>query len=189
VDKYLQMLHPVTAVLHWKVLSWLQGYNVQTVLDIGGVGKLTALSPHDVTEVNLTGGVDGCDLPYENESFDATVSVATLEHVHDHTAFIKEAYRVARKVTVHWFPMGANALKVEELKAKYGHWHPCRLPTFDEIQSVQTIRPWKIFRFMNCTEQLLMCMTLTLALKNAEVYDFIIENGDAWYGSVLIGEK
>jgi len=34
-----------------------------------------------------------------------------------------------------------------------------------------------------------MCMTLTLALKNAEVYDFIIENGDAWYGSVLIGEK
>ncbi|KPK02654.1 MAG: hypothetical protein AMK71_01500 [Nitrospira bacterium SG8_35_4] len=39
---------------------------------------------------------DGCDLPFKDNSFDAILSVATLEHVNNLEKFMNECYRVLR---------------------------------------------------------------------------------------------
>lgn len=39
---------------------------------------------------------DGCDLPFKDESFDAILSVATLEHVDDLDKFLRECHRVLK---------------------------------------------------------------------------------------------
>jgi len=39
---------------------------------------------------------DGCDLPFKDNSFDAILSVATLEHVNNLKKFMNECYRVLR---------------------------------------------------------------------------------------------
>ncbi len=182
-EKYLQMLHPVTAVLQWKVLSILKQYDIKTVLDVGGVGKLNELTDRFVYNANVTNilnPMDGCDLQFEDDKFDAVVSIATLEHVGDQSQFLNECYRTAKKVEVHWFPCGIYAEDVEALKKKYGHWHPCKIPVLpdDEDES-----------FINCGEHLLLCMTLTPSLKVPEVYDYVIKNHDMPYGAILIREK
>lgn len=207
-EKYLQMLHPVTAILQWKIISILRNYCIKTVLDVGGVGKLEALSDYHVTDVNIAKGmggagigvgilegVDGCDLPFEDNSFDAVVSIATLEHVGDHEQFLQECERVAKKVTVHWFPCGVWAENAEELKRKYGHWHPCNIPTlytglemFQESDTVR-VRYGELEKFVTCGEHLLLCMTLTPSLKAPEVYDYVVKNYDRPYGTILIREK
>lgn len=191
MDEYLKSLHPVTAVLQLKVLSILKEYDIKTLLDVGGVGKLAKLSHYDVSEANLASGVDGCDLPFENDSFDATVSVATVEHVEDPVRFLQECYRVAKKASVHWFPCGDYAQEVEDLKEKYGHWHPCQIPPKEFLRIDWTWMKinFKNESFTNCGEHLLLCMTLTPSLKTKEVYDYIIENYNKPYGAILIGEK
>lgn len=181
-EMYLQMLHPVTAVLHWKVLSILKRYDIKTILDVGGVGKLEALSDYSVNDVNITDGVDGCNLPFEDNSFDAVVSIATLEHVEDYKQFLIECDRVAKKVVVHWFPCGKWAKEVEALKRKYGHWHPCNVL----VHGIHLVPNWI---FITCGEHLLLCMTLTPSLKTPEVYDYVLKNYDKPYGTILIREK
>ena len=183
-EKYLQMLHPVTAVVHWKVLSILKRYDIKTILDVGGVGKLEALSDYLVNDVNIQDGVDGCDLPFEDNSFDAVVSIATLEHVTGQKQFLDECLRVAKRVNVHWFPLGTYAVEVERLKKKYGHWHPCTIPVLSAW-----IYYGEIEEFVSCGEHLLLCMTLTPSLKTPEVYDYVIKNYDMPYGTILIREK
>jgi len=185
--EYLKSLHPVTAVLHWKIMDILKGYDIKTVLDVGGIGKLDKLTQYHITNANIEFGVDGCALPFEDNSFDATVSVATLEHVIDPLVFLQESYRVAKKVSVHWFPCGCYAEKVEKLKKKYGHLHPCRIPNPVEIDDVGIDFLWE--EFSNCGDHLLLCMTLTPMLKAEEVYDYVVNYHDKPYGNILIGEK
>ena len=195
--KYLQMLHPVTAVLHWKVLSVLKRYDIKTVLDVGGVGKLETLSDYHVNDANIGDGIDGCNLPFEDNSFDAVVSIATLEHVEDQERFLDECDRTAKKVAVHWFPCGIYAEEVEELKKKSGYWHPCNIPTLYtglageifQTSDVLRIRHGELEDLVNCGEHLQLCMTLTPSLKAPEVYDYLIKNYDMPYGAILIWEK
>lgn len=187
-EQYLKAMHPVTAVLHWKILSILQQYDIKTVLDVGGIGKLNKLSDYDVTNANLARGIDGCNLPYDDESFDAVISVATLEHVHDQAKFLDECERVSRRRIVHWFPCGPYAEDVERLKKKYGHWHPCIIPYLDDIQAKPGIE-YDSYPFTHCGLHLLLCMTLTPSLKAPEVYDFIIQSEYDDYGLMLLGAK
>jgi len=180
-EQYLKAMHPVTAVLHWKILSILKQYDIKTVLDVGGTGKLRSLSQYDVSEANLRDGVDGCALPYEDDNFDAVVSIATIEHVHDQEKFLNECERVAKIVSVHWFPFGPYAEMAEQLKKKYGHYHPCNLPDKDIMQRGGC----ESEEFMTWGEHMLLCMTLTPTLKTPEVYDMIIEDYDLPYGLIL----
>jgi len=184
-EKFLKAMHPVTAILHWKVLSILKQYDIESVLDVGGVGKMEQLSSYKITNANIIYGIDGCALPYEDNQFDAVVSIATLEHVHDQAKFLEECERVTRKASIHWFPCGRFAEEAERLKSKYGHYHPCRLPNTNVLTEGGETR----CVFMNCGEHMLLCMTLTPSLKAPEVYDFIMENYDNPYGFLLIGEK
>ena len=184
-EQYLKAMHPVTAVLHWKILSILKQYDIKTVLDVGGTGKLRSLSQYDVSEANLKDGVDGCALPYEDGSFDAVVSIATLEHVHDQEKFLDECERVSRIVSMHWFPYGPVAEMAERMKKKYGHYHPCRIPYVEMIadKTIEGGYAWE--EFMSYKEHMLLCMTLTPSLKTAEVYDSIVQNNNVPYGGIL----
>lgn len=188
-NDYLKTLHPVSAVLHWKVLDILKEYDIKTVLDVGGVGKLEGLSGYEVTDVNVfkTGdvsplnGMDGCDMPFVDNSFDATVSIATVEHVKEPGMFLQECRRVAKKVSVHWFPNGGCAEEVEALKRKYGHWHSCNLKYRERPEFHEHF----IEHFTTCGEHLLLCMTITPSLKAIEIYDYILKKGDQPYGVIL----
>jgi len=187
VDEFLKSLHPIPTVLHLKIADILKRYDIKTVLDIGGIGRLGKLTDYDVTDANILNGIDGCNLPYEDNSFDASISISTLEHVEEPAKFLQECYKVAKKVSVHWFPYGDFAEKVEALKKKYGHWHPCHVHSLMTV-AIQEME-FKLEPFMNCEEHLLLCMTLTPSLKNKEVYNYVIHNGDKVYGAILIGEK
>lgn len=187
MNDFLQSLHPVTAVLHMKVIDILSRYDIKTVLDVGGVGKLNELMDclvYNANPTNIINPMSGCDLQFEDDKFDAVVSIATLEHVDDPVKFLQECYRVAKKVSVHWFPCGDYAEEVEELKDRYGHWHPCNIPDYSIIDEKYD---WE--HFMNCGEHLLLCMTLTPSLKNPEVYEYVLNNYKEYYGLILIGEK
>jgi glycosyltransferase involved in cell wall biosynthesis/tetratricopeptide (TPR) repeat protein/SAM-dependent methyltransferase len=39
---------------------------------------------------------DGCDMPFDDQSFDAILTIATMEHVHDVAKFLEESHRVLR---------------------------------------------------------------------------------------------
>ena len=188
-DEYLRVFHPAAMVMQWKVLSILRKHPIKTLLDVGGVGKIGYLTGYDVVDAGPQEGMDGCDLPYEKNTFDAVVSVATIEHVKDPVLFVKESFRVASKLTVHWFPGGPSAAAVEKMKTKYGHFHPCNVPDKKTINAMaKIVGTTQVEVFLTCSEELLLCMTLTPALRVKEVYDFIMENYLAPYGMVLVGK-
>lgn len=193
MNDFLKSLHPVTAVLQLKIADILSRYDIKTVLDVGGIGKLGRLTDYHVADANIANDyrvVDGCDMNFIDNSFDATVSIATLEHVKEPIKFLEECYRVAKKVTVHWFPGGVYAEEVERFKKKYGHWHPCHVPTWQEIDRMRVVfKQDELEYFTDCGEHLLLCMTLTPTLKAPEVYDYVIEHHNLRYGMILIGEK
>ncbi len=190
MDSFLKSLHPVTAVLHWKVEDILWNYDIETVLDVGGIGKLGRLSDYKVKDANIKMGYDGQELPFDDNKFDAVASIATLEHVDDQGKFLQECYRVAKKVTVHWFPCGMYAREVEDLKKKYNHHHSCRVPTREEINKVAKVfEKSDMYNFITCGTHLLLCMTLVESLKVPEVYDYVLNFHYHNYGIILIGEK
>ncbi len=190
MGNFLEILHPVTAVLQWKILDVLSRYDIKTVLDVGGIGKLGRLSEYKVKDANIKLGFDGQELPFDDNKFDAVVSIATLEHVDDHEKFLQECYRVAKKIAVHWFPMGDYAIEVEKLKRKYLHWHSCNIPTtLVGMNEYNKKLMYECRNFISCGEHLLLCMSLTPSLKAPEVYDYILENYDMPYGAIQVGEK
>ncbi len=190
MGSFQEILHPVTAVLQWKIIDILSKYDIETVLDVGGIGKLGRLSDYNVKDANIKLGYDGQELPFEDNEFDATVSIATLEHVDDQEKFVQECYRVAKKVTVHWFPCGMYAREVEDLKKKYNHRHPCHVPTREEINHVaKTFKQGEMYNFIMCGSHLLLCMTLIESLRVPEVYDYVLKYYYHNYGVILRGEK
>ena len=183
----LQLFHPVTGIVHMKLYHMLQSYNIKTLLDVGGIGKTSLLGGYQITEANIVDGLDGSNLPYGDNSFDAVVSIATLEHAKNQIDFLKECYRVAKVVSMHWFPLGDIASAVEKLKKEYGYQHPCHIPDVNDL--IGTGLEYKVEVFMGCSEHLLLCMTLNPLLKNPEVYRFIIDHINKPYGAIFISEK
>lgn len=106
---------PVSEYMHDKIVRILRENAVHTVVDIGGIGKLKNKG-FVLVDANLKGGLDGTSLPFEDRSFDASVSINTLEHVKNQEKFIEESIRVARKGTFHFFLYGEIAEKTEMLK-------------------------------------------------------------------------
>jgi hypothetical protein len=108
-----------------------------------------------------------------------------LEHVQNQEKFLDECERVAKTVSVHWFPFGPFAELAEQTKKKYGHYHPCRIP---EEKMIRT-SGYDTEEFMTWGEHMLLCMTLTPTLKAKEVYDLTLEHYDYPYGIILKEEK
>ena len=100
--------------------------DVESVLDMGGIGRMQAYLKAPVTDANIKKGINGSNLPFKDNQFSITMSTATLEHVEKQQEFIDEAYRVAKIGTVHWFPAGIMASKAEQFRIDIDlNKHPC----------------------------------------------------------------
>ncbi len=176
--------HPVTEIVHSYITKILKDHNICEVIDIGGVGKLNDRF-EKVHNPNIKHGIDGCRLPYDSNSFQASVSIATLEHIQDQVGFLRESIRVAGEISVHWFPFGEQGEKIERFKESMGHKHPSITPTIEAIADAVSGYHYEIIPFVSCSEHLLCLACLHPKLNIPELYNFIFENINTYYGAVL----
>ena len=173
--------------IHWRVGQKLKEYKLQTVVDIGGIGRLKNFVPFRVTDANIRSGINATNMPFENSLFDASVSINTIEHVKDKKKFLSEAVRVSRVVSIHWFPYGAAAQRTEKLKKKLGHNHPCSLPEYQDLVPFLNLRVVnsKFNEVVNCRDHLLMLASINEKINVEETFRFIEMYGNNPYGYML----
>jgi SAM-dependent methyltransferase len=99
---------------------WTALGDAQTVLNVGaGTGSyeppglsVTAIEPSAVMRAQRPAGAAPCldataeSLPFEDQSFDAAMAFATIEHWQDPIAGLREMRRVARRVVVFTYDAG-----------------------------------------------------------------------------------
>lgn len=175
---------PVIAVWrHLAIVGPLRRLNPspQTILDMGGTGRLGSFVDSRITNANIRQGIDGCELPYENDSFDAAVSASTLEHVSDPVKFLEESARVSRGVALHFAPFGEAAAEVERFKKGLpGYKHPCVVPQPDIIPG-----EWFVYPHMTISEHLLLLATIRPQLRIDALYDYAYDHKEEFYGAVV----
>ncbi len=86
------------------------------ILDVGGrAGLLDRFTPHEVISLNVDGSADvlydGRTIPFAEETFQAVISIDTLEHLpkHQRLAFLRECLRVSRATLLVAAPYGSEA--------------------------------------------------------------------------------
>jgi len=194
--KKLKNIPVIAKWTHWRVAEELKHHKPSTVIDMGGVGRLGKLTSFKVTDANIKQGIDATNMPFEDKSFDASVSINTLEHVKLKKNFLLEAIRVARIVSIHEFPFGPHARQVEELKEKLGHKHPCKLPNYrDHILPFMTNSSLdcKFKPAMSCQICLLLLASMNEKMNVNETFELARSCGSAPYSYILVikskGEK
>jgi SAM-dependent methyltransferase len=182
-------MHPITEATHYTVAKIIREVpQVTSVIDMGGTGKLKQFLDCKIIDVNINKGMDACNLPFDDNTFDIACSIATLEHVKDQRAFLEESIRVAKKGIVHWFPCGKAAEKVEEFRETLLYKHPCIVPSIELIDSFLLSYPaLKITDYISCETHLLLLATLRPELQIPEVYDKSLEMNNKRYGIILYG--
>jgi len=178
------MIAPISAFVHIAIANMITNKNY-TVLDMGGNGKLKTYVDNKVTDANIINGIDCTNMPFDDNSFDISVSIAVLEHVKDQDKFIQESIRVTKKKIIHWFPVGECAQDTELLKKRFGYKHPCIIP---DLLFFNKYDGWKTIPFMTCESHLLSLMSMNVLKHNKEIYDFIIDNKNEYYGYFMIKE-
>jgi SAM-dependent methyltransferase len=117
---------------HSAVITLLQDFPIQNVLDVGGrTGLLKRFTPWNVVALNIdgTGDVqyDGRAVPFADRQFSAVVSVDTLEHlpIEKRQGFLKECLRVAKQCLIIAAPYGSpgHIASEERLGARYRQVH------------------------------------------------------------------
>lgn len=121
-------------------------------------------------------------MPYDDATFDAVVSIATAEHVSDVDLFLKEANRVSKFISIHWYPAGDAARKVEILKRDIGHSHPCNIPDIPK-------KPFECIPFISIETHLLTLATIYPKLNVKNLHDFILNYGKEPYGYLMSLKK
>jgi len=175
------MIHPITAILHYRVAKEAAKWNPKSIIDIGGVGKLRSFIDCEITDANKIKGFDGTNLKFQDNSFDVAISVATLEHVDNQQKFLDESIRVARIAAIHWFPYGDQAANVEEFKKRFSTYsHPCKIPA----GICEGLSP-----FISVSEHLLMLATLYEEMNCIETYDYVGTHGHKNYGTLMVVNK
>ena len=193
--KVCKMMKPYlshTRFCNYVIGKKIRPYGTKTVLDVGGIGRFK--EDYEVTDANIRKGIDGCDLPYEDNSFDAVISHATIEHCADYIAFLNEAVRVAKYASCHWVPLEPDiVLLVDKLKKRLKPGHPTTyVPTVQEIHDV--LKPYKhvVTPLITISEHLLYLATIRPAWNCEELYEFILEHGDRPFGWMIfieVGEQ
>lgn len=183
----LKKTHPISAIVHHKVAKYINSSVSETVIDMGGIKKLKLFTNAEVTNANIKGGIDATNLPYPDDSFDAAVSIATIEHVRTalQEKFLEESIRVARKLVIHWLPLGEWANVVENFKEEIAkkYYHDC---LFLDIPIAVKLG-FSITPFLTIREHLLLLATIYGDdFNNKQTYDFIDAYGDRPYGYFLI---
>ena len=155
-----------TFIRHLCISSLLRRLDARTVLDVGGEGCMNIFAGQaKVTTVNIRSGrgvdhvIAGDRLPFAEGSFDAVISVDTLEHLAkgDRPGFIQEMARVAGKGVILCAPLGtpehikyekhllANG-KLPESDAEYLKEHIDNgLPTPQEVDELAKLYSGKLF--------------------------------------------
>jgi len=101
-----------TFLRHRCVASCLEEFRPETILDVGGEGLLQCfIATATVVSANVQNAdvlYDGKHLPFEDDSFDAVVSLDTVEHFpkDQRLEFLAELVRVAQHVVVLCAPLG-----------------------------------------------------------------------------------
>ena len=187
---YMKNIKTVKIPVHYAVAKIIkENFIAESVLDVGGVGSLGSFLDCSVTDANIKNGIDGCNLPYEDNSFDVSCSIATLEHVNNQAKFLKESIRVAKKGIVHWFPYGKAAIEEEEFRKTLPNKHPSVVPSKQLIEGFMKLYPtFKLFEYISCQGHLLLLTILYPNLRIASVYDRAIEFGREMYGVILYGK-
>ena len=187
--KKLKNIPAIAKWTHWRIAEELKYHKPQTVVDMGGVGRLGKLTSFKVTDANIKHGIDATDMPFGDNSFDASISINTLEHIKLKKKFLLEAIRVAKIVSVHEFPFGPYARQVEKLKEKLGHKHPCKLPNYrDHILPFMT-NPSLDCNFkpaMTCKICLLLLASMNEKMNVNETFELAESCKDEAYSYMLI---
>ena len=168
---------------HFYIYSRLKQFNVKTVLDMGGRGR-SKNRGFDVIDANIKQGIDATKLPFDDNNFDATISIATIEHVGDHQKhklFIQEAVRVSRIISIHWIPIHSN---VEKFLKNLGHKHTCVIPDCDLIVKELNIDS-NMIPFTTIKEHLIFLATIYPKLNKPELHNYILNYGHEIYGMIL----
>jgi ubiquinone/menaquinone biosynthesis C-methylase UbiE len=176
-------IKPISEILHSYIAKRLKEYRVENILDIGGTDKMSNRGFQTIN-ANKRQNIDGRNLPFEDNSFDATVSIATLEHVgniKDQIKFIKEAVRTCKYVSLHWFPINDKA---ERFLKEIGHNHPCIIPNYEIIVKKLNLK-YITTEFTNVKEHLLLLATMYPKLNVPELYDYILLHGHETFGIIL----
>ena len=175
---------PISEYIHYWFEKRLKIINVKTILDIGGVGKMKNRG-FVVNDANKRQGLDGTHLPFDDESFDVTMSIAVLEHVGDfdsQAAFMRESYRIAKYISLHWIPIHEG---VENFLKTLGHQHSCMIPNYHLLLNTLKIKAIVRPSFTTIKEHLLLLATMNPKLNKPELYDYIYKHGDETYAIIL----
>ncbi len=177
------MKNPVSDYIHFYIAKQLKKYNIKTVLDMGGKGRF-ANRGFKVINADIKYGIDATNLPFKDNLFDASISIATLEHVGDHNKhkeFLKEANRVAKKYSIHWIPIHKD---VEKFLKELGHNHPCVIPDYDKICKELNLT-YKFKEFTTIKEHLTFLATIKPKLNMPQLHEYIFNHGEEIYAIVL----
>ncbi len=174
---------PISEILHSYITNQLKEYNIITLLDMGGKGKMKNRG-FNVTNADIKYGIDARNLPFKDNEFDATISIATLEHVgniEDQITFIQEAKRVCKYKSFHWFPVNKEA---EEFLKEIGHNHPCIVPNPDVIIKRLDLKS-KLIPFSSVKGHFLLLATMYPKLNISKLYDYIFLHGNETFSIIL----
>jgi hypothetical protein len=112
-----------TFIRHRSVAALLERFKPETVIDFGGEGFLNNfVGCARVTSANVKEGVDilciGDLLPIDDDSFDVSVCIDTLEHLprEGRLKLLKELMRVARRAVIVCAPLGTGERMCYEKK-------------------------------------------------------------------------
>jgi len=177
------LVKPISQIFHSYITKKLKEYNISSVLDIGGKGKMYDRG-FRVMNADIRYGIDGRKLPFDDNQYDATISIATLEHVgdiEDQVKFIQEAKRVAKYKSIHWFPVNCDA---EKFLKEIGHNHPCIVPNPDVIMKRLDLHG-ELIVFSTVKEHFLLLATMYPKLNIPKLYDYILINGHKTFSVIL----
>jgi hypothetical protein len=188
----LGSIHPVSAILHYEVLAIINKYAVKTIVDLGGTGKAQEFTAAKVTNINRLDGADALNIKVPDCYFDASMSVATVEHVGEENLgkFFLEAFRVAQVVSTHWLPLAPGAAVADAIKNKFGHKHRAQLPDWPRVQKiVNKIKPsGATVQFVpgpTAREHLLLLACMRESMRSLEFYKCVMGCGNSLYGGIL----
>lgn len=185
--KKLRNIPVLVKWIHWRMSNLASKYEPTSIIDMGGVRRIKPFVKCKVIDANLKEGIDATKLPFEDNSFDISLSINTLEHIKDKKKFLLEAVRVAKVASIHWFPYGAGAKLVEKLKKELGHKHPCIVPGYHDILPFLT-NPKISCKFeesISCKDHLLLLASINEKMNNSKVFEFIEKHGNKPYSFIL----
>ena len=98
--------------------------------------------------------------------------------------FIKEALRVSKYLSVHWFPVGEIARKIDRLKLVFGWKHQAWIPDQKTIEEIVSGLNYTIIPYQTVREHLLLLGSIDKKLKNEEIYS-VANTCQDMYGCIL----